>query len=43
MIVNLTHEVEASVLRDAATLRYLDGPAFYELAAPSVPGRGCAW
>lgn len=43
MIVNLMHEVEAHVLRDAATLRYLDGPAFYELAASSVPGRGCAW
>jgi phosphoribosylaminoimidazole carboxylase (NCAIR synthetase) len=43
MIVNLMHEVEAYVLRDAATVRYLDGPAFYELAAASVAGRGCAW
>lgn len=31
-IVNLSHPVEEVVLRDFGTLRYLDGPAFYELA-----------
>jgi biotin carboxylase len=31
MIVNLAHPVEGVVMRDAATLRYLDGPAFYEV------------
>lgn len=32
MIVNLAHEVEEVVLRDAQTVRYLDGAAFYERA-----------
>ena len=30
MIVNLAHPVEAVVDRDFGTVRYLDGPAFYE-------------
>jgi biotin carboxylase len=32
MIVNLSHEVEETVLRDYGTLRFLDGEGFYELA-----------
>lgn len=32
LIVNLRHEVEETVLRDAGTVRYLDGEGFYELA-----------
>jgi biotin carboxylase len=32
MIVNLCHPVEGIVMRDLETLRYLDGPAFYDVA-----------
>ena len=32
LIVDLMHPVEEVVLRDFGTLRYLDGPAFYQLA-----------
>ena len=32
LIVNLRHEVKETVLRDAGTVRYLDGEGFYELA-----------
>ena len=32
LIVNLMHPVEEVVSRDFGTFRYLDGPAFYELA-----------
>jgi hypothetical protein len=31
LIVNLRHEVKETVLRDAGTVRYLDGESFYEL------------
>lgn len=31
MSVNLRHPVEGIVMRDMATLRYLDGPSFYEV------------
>lgn len=33
MIVNLSHPVEAIVDRDFGTVRFLDGPAFYETGA----------
>jgi biotin carboxylase len=33
LIVNLRHEVEEFVMRDMETLRYLDGHAFYDMAA----------
>jgi len=32
LIVSLKHPVEEIVMRDMATLRYLDGPAFYKVA-----------
>ncbi|OLB74065.1 MAG: biotin carboxylase [Actinobacteria bacterium 13_2_20CM_2_71_6] len=32
LVINLTHPVEEVVVRDFGTIRYLDGPAFYELA-----------
>lgn len=32
VVVNLAHEIEENVLRDMSTLRYLDGPGFYQLA-----------
>lgn len=32
MIVNLRHEIEEVVLRDAGTVRFLDGHGFYDLA-----------
>jgi hypothetical protein len=31
LIVNLCHEIEELVVRDFGTIRYLDGPSFYEL------------
>lgn len=31
LIVNLTHPVEEIVVRDFGTIRFLDGPSFYEL------------
>ncbi|MBT2406349.1 MULTISPECIES: ATP-grasp domain-containing protein [unclassified Streptomyces] len=33
LMVTLLHESEETVLRDANTIRYLDGPGFYALAA----------
>ncbi|MEU3957753.1 ATP-grasp domain-containing protein, partial [Streptomyces achromogenes] len=33
-IVVLLHECEETVLRDANTIRYLDGPSFYDVAGP---------
>jgi hypothetical protein len=31
MVVNLRHSVEGIVMRDMATLRYFDGPSFYDV------------
>jgi hypothetical protein len=31
VIIQLAHEVRGSVQRDYATVRYLDGPTFYQL------------
>jgi biotin carboxylase len=39
LITTLVHEVEEFVLRDAGTLRFLDGPDFYRLE--SAPTTGC--
>lgn len=45
MIVNLSHRAEETVLRDAGTLRYLDGPSFYDLATdgPAVTRTACVF
>jgi hypothetical protein len=40
LIVNLVHQVEEFVLRDAGTLRYLDGPSFYD-TEPAALATGC--
>lgn len=40
-ITTLLHEVEEYVLRDAGTLRYLDGPSFYDVANETVTAAGC--
>ena len=39
MIINLMHPVAELVARDFGTIRYLDGPGFYQLAAQSVPAQ----
>jgi hypothetical protein len=41
LITTLIHEVEEFVLRDAGTLRYLDGPQFYDLAQAPGTAAGC--
>ncbi|HEY9473603.1 MAG TPA: ATP-grasp domain-containing protein [Mycobacteriales bacterium] len=35
VVINLCHEVEAILMRDLGTIRYLDGVGFYELATPA--------
>ncbi|WP_344328915.1 ATP-grasp domain-containing protein [Streptomyces macrosporus] len=37
MVVVLLHESEETVLRDANTIRYLDGPSFYDVAPDDGP------
>lgn len=37
LLVTLMHETEETVLRDANTIRYLDGESFYELEVEGVP------
>lgn len=36
-VVVLMHESEETVLRDANTIRYLDGPSFYDVASDDEP------